>query len=204
LRSLLLAVCSALVVSQASADDPKPSRLPLKGCTWAPFQSRELGVSLLTQRCTDPKAHYVFSARGDWLEMHRPADDKTFGGPRVLRVLAKSPDQDIREAIEQAFIAKLDEPARSSCKVFPIKDRPLKYGRVAYEIRPTGAYAEEVKKRLENEPVDFGCGEYGKQQETVYFEYHPEESKGRYLFVVLGWDKDALFDEQSIALLGDK
>jgi hypothetical protein len=70
-------------------------------------------------------------------------------------------------------------------------------GRLVFELVPTGAYARWIDRELQKGPRDFGCGAYGKGQETVYFEYHPAESKTKFMFVNYGPDAP-LFDENSI------
>jgi hypothetical protein len=67
---------------------------------------------------------------------------------------------------------------------------------------PTGAYAQKIDKELKQEPRDFGCGEFGAGQSTAYFEYHPEESKTKFLYVDTGQD-EPLFDQASIEFLPD-
>jgi hypothetical protein len=194
----ILAGLLCLVATTAGA----ASRDPETGCTWQPFESKELGVRLLVQDCTDPSAKYVFSAKDGWLEQHRPADDRTFGSPRVLRVLSKPADQPIEAAIRAQFIATLaDKAARASCKVAPAKKTAVKGGgKQVFELVPTGAYEKKIMRELQKEPRDFGCGDYGKGQSTVYFEYHPAQSKTRFIWVDAGQDAP-LFDENSIEFI---
>lgn len=191
-----LLLCLAASAVHAASRDPEP------GCTWQPFESRELGIRLLVQDCADPRAKYVFSARDGWLEQHRPADDMTFGSSRVIRVLSKPADQPIETAIRAQFIATLAErEAQASCKVVPAKETAVKRGgKRLFELVPTGAYEKKILRELQKEPRDFGCGDYGKGQSTVYFEYHPAESKTRFLWVDAGQDAP-LFDENSIEFI---
>ena len=186
-------MCLAASAASAASRDPEP------GCAWQPFASKELGIRLLVQDCTDPRARYVFSARDGWLEQHRPADDTTYGSPRVIRVLTKPADQPIEAAIRTQFIATLaDKEARASCKVAAAKGTAVKGGgKQVFQLVPTGAYEKKILRELQKEPRDFGCGDYGKGQSTVYFEYHPAESKTRFLWVDAGQDAP-LFDENSI------
>jgi hypothetical protein len=194
----ILAGLLCLIASAACA----ASRDPEAGCAWQPFESKELGIRLLVQDCTDPRAKYAFSAKDGWLEQHRPADDTTFDSPRVMRVLSKPADQPIEAAIRAQFITTLaDKQAQASCKVARLKDSAVKGGgKQVFELVPTGAYEKKIMRELQKEPRDFGCGDYGKGQSTVYFEYHPAESKTRFLWVDAGQDAP-LFDENSIAFI---
>jgi hypothetical protein len=186
-------LCLIAAAAGAASRDPEP------GCAWQPFESKELGIRLLVEDCTDPSAKYVFSAKDGWLEQHRPADDVTYGSHQVIRVLAKPAAQPIEAAIRAQFVATLaDKAARASCKVVPAKETAVKGGgKQVFELAPTGAYEKKILRELQKEPRDFGCGDYGKGQSTVYFEYHPGESKTRFIWVDAGQDAP-LFDENSI------
>lgn len=207
-KSTVLLVAAAyglfvLPIFATSTVAPTASRAPMsKDCTWKPFASKELGVSLLVQECKQPNAHYVFSAQGNRLEQHRPADDSTFNGPLVLEMFRKRPDESIEQAIAAQFIAKLPDEAKASCKVEALERPGFGKDRLAFTLVPTGDYKAKIDEELEQEPRDFGCGEYGMDQATTYFEYHPGESKTRYAFVVYGMD-EPLFDERSIVFFGD-
>jgi hypothetical protein len=195
-------VAALLSLAALAANAAQPSRPPFDGCTWQPFESKELGIRLLVQNCTDPKMHYEFSAKDGWLEQHRPADDRTFNPAQIVRVLNKPADQPIEAAIRQQFIDTLaDAHAKASCKPRPFKNPEVKAkGKLLFQIMPTGAYAKVIRKRLEREPGDFGCGEFGAGQSTAYFEYHPGDTKTRFLYVDTGQD-GPLFDEDSIEFI---
>jgi hypothetical protein len=200
-KRILIAL--ALLAANA-ANAAQPSRPPEQGfgCAWQSFESAELGIRLLVQNCTDPKIHYEFSAKDGWLEQHRPSDPVTFGPSQIIRVLTKPADQKIEDAIARQFIATLADPeAKASCKVRPFKNPEVKgAGKLLFTIVPTGAYAKKIDKKLQEEPGDFGCGEYGAGQSTAYFEYHPAETKTRFLYVDTGQD-EPLFDQASIEFL---
>lgn len=138
----------------------EPSRAPDQGCSWENFESASLGIRLLVENCSDPRMHYVFSAKGDWLEQHRPSDDTTFGSHQIIRVMTKPADQPIEAAIRQQFIATLaDKRARASCRVAEAKNTGVRGpGKILLEIVPSGAYARMIARRLRAEPRDFGCG----------------------------------------------
>ena len=187
-----------------SAQAAQPSRLPEQGygCVWKPFESQELGIRLLVQDCTDPNIHYEFSTKDGWLEEHRPSDPVTFGPSQIIRVLRKPADQPIVAAIQEQFVATLtDKEAKASCKVRPFKNVEVKgKSKQLFTIMPTGAYAKKIDKELQQEPRDFGCGEFGAGQATTYFEYHPAESKTKFLYVNTGQD-EPLFDQASIEII---
>jgi hypothetical protein len=191
-----------LCLAPVGALAAEPSRHADRGCAWKPFESAELGIKLLVEDCTDPRAHYVFSAKDGWVEQHRPSDETTYGSPRVIQVLSKPADQPIEAAIREQFIATMtDKEAKASCTVARAKQTGVKgAGKQVFELVPTGAYAKKIERELRKEPRDFGCGEYGKGQSTVYFEYHPAESKTRFLWVDAGQEAP-LFDENSLAFL---
>ncbi len=199
-RTLPTILLVGLVLAVRPAAAAAPSRTPDQGCIWENFESAKLGIRLLVENCSDPRMHYVFSANGDWLEQHRPSDDTTFGSHQIIRVMTKPADQPIEAAIRHQFIATLtDKAARASCKVAPTKDTGVQgNGKILREIVPSGGYARMIDRQLK--PRDFGCGEYGKGQATLYFEYHPAESKTKYLWVDAGQD-EPLFDQNSIEII---
>jgi hypothetical protein len=200
-RSLPSVLLVLVVVAVRPAAAAEPSRAPDPGCRWETFASPGLGIQLLVENCSDPSMHYVFSLNGDWLEQHRPSDDTTFGSHQIIRVLTKPADQPIEVAIRQKFIETLpDKAARASCKVAPAGQTGVRGpGKILLEIVPSGAYAGVIARQLKEEPRDFGCGEYGKGQANLYFEYHPAQSKTTYLWVDAGQD-EPLFDQNSIEI----
>jgi hypothetical protein len=201
--SLAWVMCLFLPPALAvNGEPPAASRPAVAGCEWKPFESKALGIRLLREECQAPDMRYVFSVVKNRIEQHRPADDRIFGSHVVLEVFRKKPEQDIKQAIAEQFIAKLPPEARASCKV-KVLDRPrLGTGKVVLTLMPTGRYAEKIAAELKEYPRDFGCGDYGRTQGTTYFEYHPDESRARFAFVVYGMDVP-LFDDNSIQFLPD-
>jgi hypothetical protein len=195
--SSTLAVSIYLVVAMANVAHaaPRASRPAEKNCQWKTFHSRSLGVSLLVENCVDPYAHYVYSVVGNRIEQHRPADDRTYGGPLMMEFYTKPAEQSIEKAIAARFVARLPREARLSCRVVPYHER--RDTRLRYTIMPTGAYAKKIYAELAQYPRDFGCGDYGAGQSDMYFEYHPAESLTRFVFVDAGQD-EPLFDQESI------
>jgi hypothetical protein len=183
------------------------------GCMWKAYEFKKLGVRLLFKDCKDPAAHYELRQEGDWIKMHRPSDPVTFGSQYLIRVLSKPADQSIAESIQKQFVEQIlisdstDQRknkrdqivARKQCGVIaktqwnndPLLQR--------FEIMPKpGKYKRQIERALQKEPRDYGCGEYGAGQSTTYFEYHPQQSKTKFIYVNFGWDDDALFDEKTI------
>ena len=201
-RTLPTILLILLVLAARPAAAVEPSRPPDQGCSWESFESASLGIRLLVENCADPGMHYVFSANGDWLEQHRPSDDTIFGSHQVIRVLTKPAEQPIEAAIRQEFIATLtDKAAKASCKVARAKDTGVNGdGKILFELVPSGAYARKIERELKEEPRDFGCGDYGKGQATRYFEYHPVQSKTKYLWIDAGQDQP-LFDQNSVEII---
>jgi len=203
LKHSLAALLCLIALAAHAAQPSRPTEQGF-GCVWKPFESRELGIRLLVQDCTDPSLHYEFSVKDGWLEEHRPSDPVTFGPSQIIRVFSKPAIQPIEAAIQQQFIATLtDKDAKTSCRVRPFKNAEVKgTGKQLFTIMPTGTYARKIDKELKQEPRDFGCGEFGAGQSTAYFEYHPEESKTKFLYVDTGQD-EPLFDQASIEFLPD-
>lgn len=195
-RALIVAAMLGLGASAAAAE-VSPSRAPEQGCAWKPFQG--LGLRLLVQDCTDDSLHYLFSVKGDWIEQHRPSDDRTFGSHQVIRVLSKPADMPIEQAVMKFAAPTLPAEAKGHCAVAKAKAPFKDPNKAWFTLQPTGAYARKIDADLEKGPRDFGCGQYGAGQQTTYFEYHPNESRTRFLFVVVGWD-EPLFDEQNIQI----
>ncbi len=193
-----MALLAFAVSGSTATAAPLPSRAPGEGCTWRPFQA--LGLRLLVQECTADWMHYVFSANGDWIEEHRPSDDRTFGGHGIIRVLRKPADMPIEQAIMEFAGSTLPAEARGQCVVAAPEHTPIKDARkIVLTLKPAGAYARKIEAEMRKGPRDFGCGQYGAGLQDTYFEYHPNESRTRFLFVVYGMD-EPLFDERNIGI----
>ena len=199
----LIVIIAACGAARVYAQEIKPSRPAEKGCEWRPFKSKTLGVRMLVQECADPNQHYVFSTKGPWIEQHRPSNDVTFGGPQVVRVFTKKAKQSLKSAITAAIISKMKSPQKESCKVRQVDAPKSTQERIFMEIVPTGDYEKKIMKELQEGPRDFGCGPFGKGQGIAYFEYHPSESRAKFLYVIPGMEAP-LFDENSLRILRKK
>jgi len=175
---------------------PKPSRSPSDpGDTWEPYEFRSLGIRLLFENIKGVENYYQLSSNGNWLEQHRPSDDRTYGGPQIIQVLSKPASESIEETIRKNFI-----PPGTECKVTPYKAPVHDPNKVFLQIRATG----KLEQQLAQSDGKPGCDEFGQytgcEDPIIYFEYHPLESKTKYAFVVFGGDAHPLFDEKSIQL----
>lgn len=211
LRVLCFIVMYSVSMNESKAQTA--SRNAGAGCIWKPYEFKELGVRLLFKDCEDPAAHYELHQEGDWIKMRRPSDPVTFGSQYLLRVLSKPAEQAITDAIQKQFVAQIvindatdlrknkrDQiAARKQCSVIPKAQWNDDILTQRFEIMPKpGKYQRQIDRELQQGPRDFGCGEYGAGQATTYFEYHPQQSKTKFIYVNFGWDDDALFDEKTI------
>ncbi len=197
-KLLLVATLASGIWASLASAAPSPSRPPDESCIWRPFAA--LGLRLLVQDCTDKEAHYVFSTHGDWIEQHRPFNDRIFGSHQIIRVLRKPAGMPIQQAIMKFAGPTLPPKGRGHCMVTTLQDPPFTDGqKLLLTLMPTGAYRAKILAELQQEPRDYGCGPYGASQGVTYFEYHPDESRTRFLFVVYG-DDEPLFDERSILI----
>ena len=182
------------------AGAPAPSRAAGGDCAWKRFADPDLGVRLWVTDCPGP-LRYKFSVVENHIEQHRPDDDRIFGSHVALEMLRKPARQSIEDALRDQFIAKLPAEARDGCKVERIRRRGLAGDKFVFTLAPTGKYRERIEAELRQYPRDFGCGPYGKGQDETYFEYHPDESRTRFAFVVYGME-EPLFDERTLVFEG--
>ena len=191
----LLAV-SALAWSQ---DALKPSRPPSAGCAWKPWRDEQLGILMLVQECPGGNAPKFVSANST-VRIVVPGKNPA-QSPIALEVYEKPERQKVRETIDGRFKAKLSSRQKAGCEVADITEKlSLAPGAEAWQIVPYGPYKAEAARQREAEPSAEVCGAYGEIDTLQYFEYHPSESKSRYLYVRLGPDA-RLFDERSIRIL---
>lgn len=173
------------------------SRPPRPGCSWQPFADATLGVRLLVEACTE-RGHR-FAARGAEILDVTDASAGARGTP-VVQVFGKPPEQPLPDAIRKRFFPQLVPRVRAGCVVRRQGGSTARPGREVWTIGPTEKYREETARWRAAEPSAMVCGPYGERDGVGYFEYHPEASPGRYLFVWLGRDAPR-FDERSIELL---
>ena len=198
-RTLFIAVMSAAWAVwglSAAAAAPLPPDAPYPGCVWRPFQG--IGLRMPVQDCTSDSYHYEFSVHGDWIEQHRPSDDRIFGSHQVIRVLRKPAAMPIDQAVRQFARPTLPREAHGQCAVTKADLSPVRDKRkIVLTLQPAGHYLDYVERQQEK---NAWCGPYGAEDMNTYFEYHPYESRTRFLFVIYGWDDPALFDAQNIQI----
>jgi hypothetical protein len=175
------------------------SRPAMEGCQWENFLSESMGVATSIQKCAAPAAVYTFSEKAGALTM-TPASEPT-KAVKVIESFQKPVGQPVEETIEKEFLAKVAAAEHKQCRI--VSPAPLvelnDSGKQTLAIVPVEGYAKQAAERRATDPNFTACGPYGQSGDVSYFEYHPNETRGRFVFVRLV--KDApLFDEQMIRL----
>jgi hypothetical protein len=171
------------------------SRPARTGCAWQPFADAALGLRLLVEACGEPG--HRFAARGAEIVDVTDASAGARGTP-IVQVFGKRPEQPLPDAIRKRFFPQLVPRVRAGCVVRRVAG--VEPPREIWKIVPTAKYQQETARWRAAEPAAMVCGPYGERDGVGYFQYHPEASPGRYLFVWLGRDAPR-FDEGSIELL---
>lgn len=180
------------------------SRAPRAGCGWRPFSDATLGIRLLVESCAPGASAAHFAARG--AEIVDIADGDDARGTPVVQVFSKPALEPIDAAIRARFFPQMVPRMRAGCRVRrgassdPGDPPSADASPETWEIVPTESYQEATAKWRAAEPNAMVCGPYGQRNGRGYFEFHPDVSTTRYLFVWLGADAPR-FDEQSIELL---
>jgi hypothetical protein len=179
------------------------SRIPENGCVWNLFESKILGIEMPVQKCKDPNMNYVLEVVDNLVVQYRASDEKVYNSPVALQVFTKKETQSIKEAISEKLPEKnencivAEENSKTNSRITDEK------GKERYIIKPNDALMARIQKSADvhGEVPDYSeCGEYGIFAEgTTYFEYQPENSKERYLYVDIGQD-EPLFDEKNIRI----
>lgn len=176
-------------------------RKPLPGCQWVPWESEELGLRMKVQKCEGNNAK-EFKVLHNKVRLVAPGQT-TGMGVIVIEVWDKPGRQSMSEAINRKFYPDMTSRQQMGCQV---TDRTEKYptgddNKFVYQIVPNAIYQAEADRMRESEPGAYVCGNYGELDPPQYFEYHPAETKNRYLFIRLIPDA-VLLDEHSIELAG--
>jgi hypothetical protein len=119
----------------------------------------------------------------------------------VVEVFEKKEDETLEQAIERQFLPKIPARERGRCRVLsPAPQIELNdSGKQSAAIVPDEKYAIEVAKRRTQSPGVVACGVYGQADGIEYFEYHPNETKAKFVFVRAGQDQP-LFDQNTLRL----
>jgi hypothetical protein len=171
------------------------SRPARPGCGWQPFADPTLAIRLLVEACGEQGPR--FAARGAEIVEVTDASAGARGTP-ILQVFGKKPEQPLPDAIRKRFFPQLVPRVRAGCVVR--RAAGVEPPKEVWVIGATEKYREQTAKWRAAEPAAMVCGPYGERDGVGYFEYHPEASPGRYLFVWLGREAPH-FDEGSIELL---
>lgn len=191
----LLAVSAAAWSQEAL----KPSRPASSGCAWKPWRDEQLGILMLVQECQGSNSHKFVSANST-VRIVLPGKDPA-QSPIALEVYEKPDRQKVKDTIDGRFRSRLSSRQKAGCEVVEVTEKfSLTGDNQAWQMIPTGPYKGEAAKQRESEPSAEVCGPYGEVDTPQYFEYHPSESKTRYLYVRLG-PESRLFDEKSIRIL---
>ena len=197
-RLAFISLCIASA-GNASAEEVKASHAANENCQWAPFESKELGVRFLFQKCEGDKSNISnchFKTDGQWMIADCPSPD---GNSRswassLFRVDKKPEGEDITQTL-----ARFLPPDNADCKVVPYTQSPSKRGE-SYHIIPTGKSGELQQEELARQPQEhFYCGNYGDEGEwSTTFSYYPDESKTKYIYFLVKADDDFLYDPESV------
>ena len=169
------------------------------GCRWEPWEDQELGLRMTVQKCDGPSARQ-FKTLANTVRLVAPGQDPA-RARIVIAVLDKGGRQKLSDAILSAVGSDFSSRQKVGCEVVPADSRfPLgDEGKQVWQIVPNAIYRAEAERLRQAEPDAEVCGPYGDLPAAQYFEYHPAESKVRYLFVRAG-EYAQYFDTKSIVL----
>jgi len=182
-----------------------------QGCIWIPYESAALGIKMSVQDCSKAPDFYGrnirFIVEGSQIFEY---NGETRLDPPVIEVFSKNAEESMQTALQTQFLSKLSAEAQADCTVerLPTGDNTYFFGRLSdpkkegYTLNPSAAYIQEIEKRNPEKAGELMelCGQYGASNGIAYFEYHPEESQTKFLFVEVG-QAYPLFDEQSIQIV---
>ena len=154
-------------------------------CSLSPFTSRFLGFSLDYLLC-EGETSLVLRPVGNtlYLVAKDKAGNPVYYGKPVIDTFNKKADESIEVAMQAQF------GLRAGCAILPATDSGI---------------TDDTKQVFKLIP-DAGtnaCGEHASNGVSQYIEYHPEESKTRYLLVRRGGSLGEAFDKNSIRFLPD-
>lgn len=173
-------------------------------CTWKLLENDTLGIRLYVKDFNGINKRTYF-VNGNELYVHRLADGAAVKGSLVLQVFEKDANQSIDEAIANVAYKELPQAvAFNGCRAVKTDKYTLSPEKEVYEYTTTGKYAAFVDSYYSNydgKPGFDDCGRfYG--EESRYFEYHPNETRTKFVFVMGGWSypEELDFYPDSIAL----
>lgn len=173
-----------------------------RDCNWEDFKSKNLGINFMIQKCNWKEDSPIFLESGDSIIQTQKKTNTKKDEFKIIEVFRKKEDEDFEEVINKKFVSKLSRTERNHClakqSFFILDDR----SKINFVIEPDTALQERILQETpEGEIPRDPCGEYGISGNGFikYFEYHPEESKTKFIFVRVGQDPP-FFDEKTIKL----
>ncbi|MEP7044064.1 MAG: hypothetical protein ABI843_13455 [Dokdonella sp.] len=198
LSFMLLALCVGSSFSHAGGES-RPSRTPVKGCSWQHLSDAKVGLAAWVQQCDFDSRKITFSLRGGGLTMHYSdgGDDET-----LVEVHALEADESLEAGMRRLWAVGVSPAELKHCKLAPYRESVPPAGVKRYTFLPDAVYAKQLKASADPGDVpEPPCGERGFAPDGVqYFETHANSAVRAFLFVQAGQD-EPLFDEQSLQLL---
>jgi hypothetical protein len=186
-------------LAAAPAPPPKPSRKPLKGCTWERLTDSAAGLEVFAQRCD-----FGFRKIDFVLEKSALLVRYSDGGKpdAVIEILDLREGEAVEAGIQRLFAERTSRFLVSRCRLVPWTESKPRAGAQRYTFEPEPAYAAELKKRQDpNEIPPPPCGDWGAAPDgTQYWEAQPASGARKVLFVRVGQDTP-LYDERTLRLL---
>lgn len=175
-----------------------------KDCKWEDFSASNLGISIMVQNCNWKEMSPIFlESKNAIIQIPEKLKNSKKDYYKVIEVYKKKENEDFEEVINKQFISKLSRVEKNHCSAkqsyFILDDK----SKVNFVIEPDTVLSERILQQTSEGQIPRDpCGEYGISGNGFirYFEYHPEESKTKYIFVRVGQDAP-LFDEKTIRFL---
>jgi hypothetical protein len=196
--ALVLALSSFSIASNAARND-RPSRAPVKGCTWEKFADAGLGLAAWVQRCDFGFRKIDFLTRGKSLAI-RYSDA---GEPDpVVDVIDVHKDEMPLATMKRHFAAHTPAAIARRCVLAPYRGVPPRSGVLRYAFVPDPAYRQELRRKTKPDEVgDPPCGEWGDAPDGIqYYEAPANQGAHKILFVRVGQD-EPLFDEKTLRVV---
>ncbi len=191
-------LCAASFSAPAGAQD-RPSRAPVKGCSWEKASDAQVGLEAWVQRCD-------FGFRKiDFLFHHRSLAIRYSDGGEpdpLVEVFDLKPGESAQSGVRRLLTERTPAEIAARCVLAPYREGSPPAGVRRFTFVPDRSYQKELDRKADpNEVPDPPCGDWGTAPDGIqYFEAHPADSARRVLFVRVGQD-EPLFDEQTLRLL---
>jgi hypothetical protein len=178
--------------------DIKPSSEPEAGCKWSPFRADTIGIFMLIQDCV-PSVVGGYAVVGNAIIDIIP-DTGLLADYKDIEVFNKPKDQKIEDAIKEQF---LDRIPNNKCVVVRYVEDYKNRNTFAerYLIQPNPRRKALLDKEAGTDIPNYDeCGEYALDPDAErYFEYQPNTSQTKFMFVSLPPDLP-YFDPESIRI----